>query len=145
MFFNMFYPLIEFLIFWPIRLLKRAWDKRNCSCISSNKKKTNAATIYEYESIYSGPIFEIHWKYAYILNVVYVTCLFGPGLPVLFPIAFISLCMLYIVEKFSLAYVYLKPPMYDESINKTLLKILSVAPWIYVINAIYLYSNPQVF
>ena len=106
MLFNMFYPLIEFFLFWPLRLLARAWDKRSCSCKKLKEGVTNAKTMYEYESIYSGPIFAIHWKYAYILNVVYVTFLFGPGLPILFPIAFLSLFVLYMVEKLMLAYAY---------------------------------------
>ena len=61
---------------------------------------------------YAGPEFTLHYKYSYILVVVYVTFLYGAGLPVLFPIAFFSLLGLYIVERLMMAYSYRMPPMY---------------------------------
>lgn len=55
----------------------------------------------------------MHYKYSYILTVVYVTFLFGPGLPILFPVALISLINLYVTERLCMAYSYEKPRMYD--------------------------------
>ncbi len=63
-------------------------------------------TILGYVDLYVGPIFEIHWKYATILNVVWVSFFFGPIMPVLFPIAFLNLFILYITERIQLAYNY---------------------------------------
>ena len=40
--------------------------------------------------------------------------MFGPIIPVLFPIATISLTCLYVTEKLAMAYSYKKPPMYDN-------------------------------
>jgi len=56
--------------------------------------------------MYSGPVFLFHWKYAYILNVVFVTLFYGPMMPVLFPIGLLSLIVLYVVERLMLAYSY---------------------------------------
>ena len=48
-------------------------------------------TLIGFEQLYSGPVFEIHHKCAYIVDVVYLACLFGPGMPVFFPIAFFGI------------------------------------------------------
>lgn len=37
--------------------------------------------------IHSGPNHEVHVQYAEMLNVVFVTLLYGPGLPLLYVIA----------------------------------------------------------
>ena len=146
MIFNMVYPAIEFFIYWPIRFLYRSIDQRRCSCrLALNIKQTRAKTIKAFEEIYSGPLFDLHWKYAYILNVVYMTFLFGAGLPILFPIALVSLILLYCVSKILLAYSYQKPPAYDHKLNETIVKMLRFAPIIYLIQAMWIYSNRQVF
>ena len=41
----------------------------------------------------------MHYKYSTILNVVFVTFMYGFGIPILFPVAVISLIILYFVEK----------------------------------------------
>ena len=96
-------------------------------------------------SIYSGPVFSIHWKYAYVINVSIVTMLYGPMLPVLFPIALFSLCSLYVTERLMIAYSYQKPPMYDTTISRTAIKLLYSAPLFYAASAAWVYSNQQVF
>lgn len=50
--------------------------------------------------------------------------LFGPGLPVLFPIGLMSLIILYIIERLMVAYSYQKPPMFDSTVNQTVIRIL---------------------
>ena len=95
--------------------------------------------------LYSGPEFQIHWKYAYMLTVVYITFLFGPGLPILFPIALGSLVFLFTVERLLLAYSYRKPPMYDDTMNAAALNLLMLSPIGYILSSAYMYSNQQVF
>lgn len=77
--------------------------------------------------------------------VVYVTFLFGPGLPILFPIAYFSLLGLYIVERLMMAYSYRKPPMTGTVTNQTVMKMLLGAPIVYCCMAMWLFSNRQVF
>lgn len=139
MVFNMYYPILEFVMYWAIRWLYRAIDQR--SCCTNNEKRSRAKTMQGFEATYSGPEFQIHWKYAYILNVVYVTCFFGPGLPILFPIGLCSLIVLYVVERLMVAYSYQRPPMYDSTINATTLRLLWLAPICYLISASWMYSN----
>lgn len=66
----------------------------------------------------------MHYKYSTILNVVFVTFMYGFGIPILFPVAVISLIILYFVEKTMLYYSYRMPPMYDEKMSELVYKIL---------------------
>ncbi len=64
----------------------------------------------------------MHYKYSSIMNIIFITFTFGAGLPLLFPIAAVSLLVIYSLEMFMLHYVYKQPPAYDEKLNKSVLK-----------------------
>lgn len=49
-----------------------------------------------YIDIYSGPEYLIHFKYAHIMNVIFVTMMYGLGVPVLFLVAILSYLVLYL-------------------------------------------------
>ena len=140
MVFNMFYPMIEFFGYLAIRVLFRAIDQR-LLIPSMAPTHTRTKTLQAFQTLYEGPKFLIHWKYAYILNVVYQTMLFGPGLPVLFPVALGSIFVLYVTEKLAVAYSYQKPPMYDSTVNRTTIRLLKISPVCYVVSAAWAYSN----
>lgn len=103
MMFNIYWPAMEACVWWGYRLGFRLLDRRFKTC---NDEYTNKTTIQQYIELYSGPIFFIHYKYSSILNITFVTMMYGVGIPVLFPIAALSMMMLYIVEKFMVYYVY---------------------------------------
>ena len=63
--------------------------------------------------IYSGPEFAAHYRLAFIVNIIFITFLFGAGQPILFVIALGGLIFNYISERLRMAYSYTKPPMYD--------------------------------
>ena len=52
-----------------------------------------------------------------MLNVVFVTMVYGLGIPILFPIACLSMVILFLQEKLMLYYGYRVPPMYDERLS----------------------------
>ena len=62
--------------------------------------------IYRYIDLYSGPDYIIHFKYSNILNVTYVTMMYGLGLPILFPIAMLTYLIFWSVERCGIAYTY---------------------------------------
>ena len=66
---------------------------------------------------YAGPDHFMHFKYAHLMNIVFVTMMFGIAIPVLFPIAAFAIGILYLVEKTMLFYAYKLPPMYDERLS----------------------------
>jgi len=54
-----------------------------------------------------------------MLIITWVTFLYGPGLPVLFPIALFGMIILYITNRVMLAYFHRRPPVYDSKMNTT--------------------------
>ena len=48
----------------------------------------------------------MHYKYSMMLNTIFVTFMYGFGLPMLFPVAVLAMVVLYFVEKTMLYYVY---------------------------------------
>jgi hypothetical protein len=62
------------------------------------------------------------------MNIVFITMMFGAGMPILFPIAAVSLSGMFLLENFMLHYVYKQPPAYDEKLNNTVLSNLDKAP-----------------
>lgn len=127
MMFNAIYPLIDFFMNWGIRLAMRFLD-RGCSRSAYNTKKTS---IRMYENLYSGPSYLMHYKYSTILNITFVTFMYGFGIPYLFPAAIYALAILYFVEKTMLYYSYRSPPMYDEKCYEMVLSTLQLAPIFY--------------
>lgn len=70
----------------------------------------------------------MHYKYSAMMNITFITMMFGAGIPELFPVAFQCFCVLYCLEIYMLYYVYKEPPAYDEKLNDSVLTNLSYAP-----------------
>jgi len=86
----------------------------------------------------------MHFKYAAILNIVFVTFTFGFGIPILYPIAAMALLILYLVEKTMLYYAYRLPPMYDERLSNSVLDMMSYAPLFLLSFGYWMASNKQI-
>jgi hypothetical protein len=99
---NVAWPIIEFLIWFNVRFIKRCFDKR----WSFSTSKTHCENSSEYYELYKGPQYFIHYKYSFIMNIVFITFMFGAGMPILFPIAFVALSVLYVMERLLIAYSY---------------------------------------
>lgn len=65
--------------------------------------------------IYVGPTYIAHFKYSSIMNITFVTMMYGVGLPLLFPIACLSFFVTYCVERYQVAYTYQLPPAMDDT------------------------------
>ena len=138
MVFNVYYPIIEVIMYWALRVLFRCLDR---GCTFSGR--TKSTSIQSYISIQQGPIYFMHFKYSSILTIAYITFMYGVGMPVLFPIALLSFLVLYVVEKMMLFYGYVMPPMYDERLSNDVLTKLQFAPLLYLIFGYWMVSNEQ--
>ena len=58
-----------------------------------------------YKELYSGVPYFIHFRYSELLTVIYITMLYGIGMPILFPIAAFSLMNQWLAERVTLAYL----------------------------------------
>lgn len=79
------------------------------------------------------------------MNIVFVTLMYGVGLPLLFPIALLSFFILYCNERILLAYWYKQPPSLDERMNNSAIKIMRWAAFIGCGFGYYMSSNKQMF
>jgi hypothetical protein len=115
--FNAVFPLIEVVLYWAIRMAYIIVDKR-CKCFSKDSKyTTNAQTLQQYIDLYSGDIYYMHYKYSAIMNICFVTLIYGIGMPYLYPTAVVAMVILYISEKLMLYYSYRQPPAYDNRLS----------------------------
>ena len=95
--------------------------------------------------MYAGPEYIIHFKYSGILNVTYVTLMYGLGLLLLFPIALLSYIIFWLVERYQIAYVYRLPPKMDSKMTKNAIRLLRYTPILFLFNGYWMLSNRQIF
>ena len=79
------------------------------------------------------------------MNICFVTMLYGPGIPVLFPIGLVALIVLYLIERYSVAKYYRMPPNFSDALNRSCLDAVLWAPFLYACLGFWMYSNRQVF
>lgn len=140
--FNMWYPILEWLMYWGMRIFFRILNRGLCSC-TCDRYKTSSTSIKDYTSVYSGPSYYIHYKYSTVLNVIFVTFMFGFGLPLFFPIGLGSFVILYFIEKSMLYWCYMQPPMYDQRLNDSVLSKMKYAPLFYLAFGYWMAANNQ--
>ena len=70
-----------------------------------------------------------------------VCFMFGPGIPILFPIGLLALTMMYVVERYKLAVYYRLPPNFSVELNKQCINVLTWAPILYSSIGFWMYSN----
>ena len=136
--FNFCFLPIEWFGFWSIRQVKRCI---NMGCRWNSPYKTSSKTIQAFVDVFKGPIFNVHYKYSFMLAVTYVVMLYGAGMPILFPLAFIAIVVQYTLERMLIAYSYIQPPMIDSSLNQTTIYLISVSPVIYAFTSAWVFSN----
>jgi len=83
----------------------------------------------------------MHFKYSGLMNVTFITFMYGLGLPLLFPIVLLFLIILYFMERLLITYFYKKPPMYDEKLNSSALSTLKWAPFFMMFFGYWIMSN----
>ena len=85
----------------------------------------------ELNQLYLGPEYDIASKTAVVLNIIFSCFLYSGGMPLLNIICFVSLFLIYWIEKVLILNHYRKPPVYDYGINQQLQAILPYAILLY--------------
>lgn len=145
--FNCWYPVASEIMWFSIRLAKRLWDQvfleKDPGGDETKDQKTKCVTIQQYVNTYCGPLYYMHYKYSAIMNIIFITFMFGPGIPILFPYAAIAIAIRYVLENYMLYYVYKEPPAYDEKLNNSVLSNLTWAPALFLGFGYWMLSNHQ--
>jgi len=80
-----------------------------------------------------------------MLNIAFVTMLYGMGIPILFPIAALSYFILYTIERILVAYYFQLPPTFDDKMTKNAVSILRWAAVLHLMFGYWMLSNQQIF
>jgi hypothetical protein len=67
------------------------------------------------------------------------------GVPILFPIAALSIFGQWMNERYNVAYVFKLPPTLNERLTKNGINVLRWAPLLFCINGYWMLSNQQIF
>ena len=141
-FYSAIWPIIEFAFFYGLRVFYRVLDSKS---LCPSKYKTAKTTIQQYVDLYGGSEYLIYWKYSRIINLSWVTFMFGPGLPILYPTFLLAMVIQYIVERLCMAYYYKQPPMYDDKLNNNTINWCYYAFGLQMFFGYWMFSNRQIF
>jgi len=97
---NSILPYVGLVTAYAVPGLKRKMDRGFGDDIYKSKKTSMAA----YRDLYSGPEYVIHFKYSGILNIMYITMMYGLGMPILFPVAAFNFANQYLCERIVVAF-----------------------------------------
>lgn len=79
------------------------------------------------------------------MNQVFVVFTYGISMPILFPCLTASLINMYICERLQFAFLYRKPPLFDNSLNDLALKCLQFGPVLMFLSGFWQLGNRQIF
>jgi hypothetical protein len=137
------FPMVEFFLRSTVRTVKRCFDQRKCWPNDVNRSR--APTINKFVELYLGQQFWVHYKYSTILNLVFVAFFFGAIMPVMFPLCFVGLCVMYIVETLMMYYSYRKPAMFDDKMTHQVILALYYGPVAFVGVGAWAFQNQMIY
>lgn len=91
-----------------------------------------------------GSEYLMEFRYSNILTVVLITMMFSPGLPLLYPIAFLFFLVTYFVDKYMLLRMYRKPVLFDNSLALSVLFWFKAAMGLHALMGIFMLSNTSI-
>lgn len=138
---NCFFPFVEFGIAYSQSWLFRKLDKGK----GKDEYSTKLTSMQLYIDLYSGPEYQIHFRYSGILNVTFVCMMYGVGLPIFFGVASLTYFILYSFERILVAYFYQLPPTFDDQMTKNVVKIMRWAVLFHLFVGYWMLSNKQIF
>ena len=138
---NAFMPVISQVISDVLK----AWGQRRDQSWEKDPAKAKYVTkktqVSQYMDLYMGPEYIVHFKYSSVFNITFVTMMYGVGIPILFPIAVLSYTILWISERYYVAYNFQMPPSLDDRLSKNAVNVLKYAPMIFLFNGFWMLSN----
>lgn len=135
---NAIMPYITLTTSFLIPAIKRRKDAKR-------PQETKITGMAKFKILYSGGEYVTHFKFANVLNVIYVTMMYGIGMPMLFPVAAINLLNQYFCERIIIAYCMKQPPALDNKLVQNCIRMLKWAPLLMLMNGYWMLSNNQIF
>lgn len=86
--------------------------------------ESNSKTVAQFVSTYSGPEMLIDYRYSFLMLNIFISMMFGAGIPILIPIGLFNLCIMYILDRLMTVKFYSQPPLFGISITNLALNTL---------------------
>lgn len=134
-------PIVNTVKGFVIPIIKQKINSK----FTDDPYKTSSTSMAKYKATYGGEEYLIHFKYSDILVIVYVACLYGIGIPLLFPIAALALGITWINERIQTAYQVKQPPAMDDTMTKNAMGLLKIAPIMLLVNGYWMLSNRMIY
>ena len=99
---NAFMPFVEFGGMWGMKYAFKCLD----SSFTRNPYKSKKKSIQLYVDLYTGPEFNIHYRYSTVMNTCFVCMMYGTAIPLLYPIGLLTFINLLVLEKLLVCYYY---------------------------------------
>lgn len=99
----------------------------------------------ELNELYLGPVFFLSFRIAQEMMTIFVTMLYSPGLPALYPICACMFLVHYYVDKYLLFRFYRTPPAYSARLFEYFEASLMYAVIFHLGFATWMYSAPGIF
>jgi hypothetical protein len=138
---NSIVPYVGIVAGFMIPKLKKAYDNN----FSGDLYVTKQSGMQKYKDIQSGAEYVIHFKYSGILNIVYITMMYGVGMPILFPIAAFNFFNQWVCERLTVALLVKQPPALDAKLTNNCISMLKWSPLFLLFNGYWMLSNKQIF
>mmetsp|Transcript_5223 Transcript_5223/g.8085 ORF Transcript_5223/g.8085 Transcript_5223/m.8085 type:complete len:884 (-) Transcript_5223:266-2917(-) len=138
---NSILPYVTLTTSFIIPKIKRALDNK----FSGNPYKTKKTSMALFKQVYSGADYTLHFKYSGVLNIVYISMMYGLGMPILFPLAAFNFMNQFICERTIAAWGVKLPAALDDKLTNNALNMLKWAPILFLFNGYWMVSNRQMF
>lgn len=130
-------PYVTLVALFIFLYSKRAWDSK----FTMDEYVTRSTGQQQYKSVYAGGEYVIHYKYSLVVNIIYVSMMYGVAMPILFPIAAFSLFNVWVTERIAVSYIVRLPPALDQKLTHNCINLLKWAPLLFLANGYWMISN----
>jgi hypothetical protein len=104
---------------------------------------SGARNQYHLNELLDGQVYKLHEQYSVVLNTVFVTLLFCGGVPLLLPLAVLTILLMYAMEKSLLLRMYNRPH-FDESLGVVAVNMLPIALALHAFASVMFYTADDV-
>ena len=107
-------PFVRLIKTLVVSRLKVAGDTRG----TMDPYKTRKTSVLAYKEVYAGGDVQVHLLYAETLKIVYCAMLYGLCMPMLFPLAALSIASKRFIQRILIGWHYRMPPSMDDTMTK---------------------------
>lgn len=134
-------PYVNLLLAVALALVSRGID----TGFTYDPFRTKKASMLNYKRVYAGGEFQIHTKYTTVMNIAFTAMMYGLSMPVLFPLAGLSIYSMRVCNRIQVAWLDRLPPAMNDSITRQVLNVLKFSPLFLIFNGYWLMDNKQTF